>query len=272
MQSFPANMPTGQDDIEQNDPVYLEDFENDDLIFFRSDFGFAINIKTQSFLLFQRINGDWYDDKLPLSDLRNATETALEAGEYYSENQFRGARGIGQSIGIALRNSMEKSNARNGTGITLHFRSIERPTFFLNITDANERSSLMEALRQVLADGKMRTPYRVMSHEIEDIFRRPTKEHIVKTEKAEMRTGLRKSHTSIGFNGYLGILIFAACATFPIWYAIREYSFQVNGYYSKVLTVDFVVYFVIAAIGARIALGIYKTVKFWIWEAKQGTV
>jgi len=272
MQSFPTDMPIGPDDIEQDDPLYLEDFENDDLVFFRNDFGFAINIKNQSFLLFQQINGDWYDDKLPLSDLRKATETALEAGEYYTENQFGGARGIGQPAGVALRNSIEKSKAKNSTGITLHFKSIERPTFFLNITDENERLRLMEALRQALSDGKMQTPYRVISSEIEDIFHRPTEEDIVEAEKAEIRIDLRKSHTRIGFNGYLGIVIFSACAILPIWYALQEYGFQINGYYSKAFAIDFAGYFMIAAIAARITLGIYKAVRFWVWEARQDTI
>lgn len=254
------------EDLPDDAPVYIEDFTEDDLVYFHRTIGIAINIEKQSLILFERVGREWYDQTLPLSNLRNATEINVEAAEYINQNQFGGARGIGHGVANAIRNATEQSKARRGTGIKLSFRSVERPSFLINITDETERARLMEALQQAISDGKMQTPYRVIPDGVCEAYRRPTKADLEKADAAARPVERRTAKTKISGREYLGILIFSACAVLPIFYAIREYGFRINGYYLKFHAFDAIIYFIMAAIGAWIGLLTFKALRFWIWD------
>jgi len=267
MQPLPFELDTQQQTDE--DELWLSDFENDDLIYFGFDRGFSISLANQSLLLFQRINGDWYDERLSLNDLRNATETVGHADEYFSQNQFGGARGIGQSIGVAMRNSLEKSKAKRETGITLHFRSIQRPTLLINILDSNERSKLMEALRQALNDQHMQSPYRVIPDSVREAFTPLTPEDIEEMEAKARLAKIRSQRTKIGVRGYLGILAFGALGVLPFHMVVRDFGTKVNGHGVGFYLSDASIYFAICAAFGWGALYVLKLIGFWIWEAKQ---
>ncbi len=260
-----ADMPLGPETIDHDDPIFIEDFEGDEFVYFRDRMGFSINVENQTMVLFQRINGEWFDDKIALADLRRATENAPQSEDLYFQNQMSGARGIGQSIGLAMRNSVEQSKARNGTGITLHFRSVERPTFFINITDEEERTKLMEAFRQAISDGAMRTPLRIIPDEVRKAYTQRTDEEIKQAATDEKRTELKIAQTRIGARGYMGILIFGALGVLPFYYAVRFYSYSVNGRYPTLFAFDAFVYFLICAACGWLALVMFKYLRLWVY-------
>ncbi len=249
--------------------LWISDFADDDLTYFGLDRGFSINLASQSLLLFQRINGSWLDERRPLNDLRNATENVGYAGEHFVQNQFGGARGIGQSIGVALRNSMERTSAKHETGIVLHLRSIERPTLLINIVDTTERKKLMEALRQALTDQHMQSAYRVIPESVRTAYTPLTQEDIAEMKAKEHRAKIRAEKTKIGVWGYLGILAFGAFGVLPFYLAVQAYGTKVNGHAVGFYMFDASIYFVICAAVGWIGLYTIKLAKFWIWETKQ---
>ena len=257
--------------VRSTSDLWIFDFADDDLIYFGIDRGFAINLAHQSLLLFHRVNGEWLNEKLSLGDLRNATETVGHADEYSSQNQFGGARGIGQSIGVAMRNSMEKSKAKRETGITLHFRSIQRPTLLINILDSNERKKLMEALRQALTDQHMRSPYRVIPDSVREAFSPLTPEEIEEMEAKARFAEIRTVKTKIGVLGYLGVLMFGLLGILPFYMAVRTYGTKVNGHAVGFYLFDATIYFLVCTVVGWIGLYAFKYLKFWFWEAQQAS-
>jgi hypothetical protein len=255
--------------IHDTSDIWLSDFENDDLIYFTKDVGLSINLRNRTLLLFQKANGEWFEVKLPLGDLRGATEVTGVADEYYPGTQLGGTRGIGQSIGVALRNSMEQAKAKRETGIALHLKSIEQPTLFMQILDAEERKKLMEALRQVLEDQHMRSPYRNISDDVREAYTPLTQADLDGIAAQEQRAKLRATKTRIGLRGHIGVLMFGLLGVLPFYMAVRAYGMKVNGHAVGFYLFDATVYFAICAVIGWISLYAFKCVKFWLWETHQ---
>ncbi|WP_208347472.1 hypothetical protein [Pseudaestuariivita rosea] len=252
-------------DTEELPLLFLEDFEHDDLVYFRGNVGFSINIKKQSLILFEKVNGLWEDAVLPLSDLRKTTETVPSTDDYYYLHSG-GARGIGGSIGLALKNTVEQSKAKKETGIVLHFRSIERPTFFLHLVDSHERSQLMEALRQVLSDGMMRQPYRIIPDEIKDIYRQLTDDDIAEIEEQEQRSERRRKATNVSWRGYLVLVMVSLLLAGPVYYFYRHNIIGETSKFDAVDQENMILTFVVLFILGRMIVGLFKLIRFWMTE------
>lgn len=258
MQAFQVKTEEAVDDIDGSDAIFIEDFENDDVVYFRDNIGMAINIEKKSLLLFERIGGDWYDDALPLSDLRDVKNISIEAAEYINQNQFGGARGIGQGVAVAIRNASEQSKARRGTGVELHFRSVERPSFLINIADEQERARLMEALRQVNSDGYMKTPYRVIPNDVREAYRRITQVDIEQNAEHQRRALYRKAKTRVSWLEYAGLAIVSLLVTFPIFAAYKNAIIAERGHFPDINHDNAILIFFAVFIACRLLLGFAK--------------
>ncbi|WP_417794784.1 hypothetical protein [Terasakiella pusilla] len=169
--------------------MYLDEFETDDLVFFAGNTGVSINIDQKRLVLFWAIGREWSTETLALDILRGATEKVVSPSEFFS----LGVSPIGETIGIAIRNSMEKSKAKNATGVELKLRSTDVPTFFLNVSEDTTRASVMEAFRQVLEEGGVVKPYRNISQAIRYEFKRPTVEELKRDAEKLKREEERRS-------------------------------------------------------------------------------
>ncbi|WP_226550419.1 hypothetical protein [Celeribacter naphthalenivorans] len=190
-----------------NDEIFIDDFQNDDLVFFHEGAGISINMKKQRMILFQKVGGDWFDHAEPLSALRGVAECDPETAQYgYEGAQHGSARGTGLAVGLAVRNAVEKAKARNATGVELRFKSVERPSFLFNILDEKERERLLEAFRQVLSDGAVATPYRKIPDDIVDIYTPLTDEDLLKAENLDRAEREKRDKISLNGRDYFTIL------------------------------------------------------------------
>ncbi len=269
MQPASYDVEANSGDVNEGEPVFLDDFDGDDLIYFRGNIGLSISIAAQSLRLFERISGEWYDAVLPLSDLRDIRENHVEAAEYFNQNQFGGARGIGQGVAVAIKNASAQSKARSKTGIMLYFRSVERPSFLINITDERERTQLMEALRQAYADGQMTVPFHVIPDDVRDALRRPTKSDVDRVARRQERIMRRKEKTKVSWLEYLGLALIALLITLPIFEAYKASVIAERGNFPDVNRDNIVLIFVGALIACRLALGFIKTVAFLLTDKPQ---
>jgi hypothetical protein len=137
--------------------LYTDEFEDDDLIYFTEDKGLTVNIEAKRLLLFEKTPEGWVDSTYELQELRRVQEHVPDTVEYYSTQTPGGVAGIGHSIGIALRNTLEARKAKMTSGVVLNLRDVEMPRFFIAVPDSQTRASLMEAFRQILEDGAMET-------------------------------------------------------------------------------------------------------------------
>ena len=254
--------------VDENE-LWLTDFENDDLVYFFKDVGLSINIAKQSLVVFEQIGGEWFDDKMPLSDLRDAYDINLTPAHHYGNRERSASRGVGQAVGLSIVNSIERSRARRGTGIELRFRSIDRPRFLFNITDSQERSKVMEALRQVLSDGQVKTPLRVIPFDVQDAYTPLTQEDIAEQEALEQRNKLRRDKTRLNLRDYVRIMLFGILGILPIHLFIQHNVSIREGYNIKFEAFGAFVYFLIGVVVGWLLVATFKLFKFWLWEARQ---
>ncbi|WP_299733104.1 hypothetical protein [uncultured Tateyamaria sp.] len=208
--------------------LYLDDFSQDDVMFFTSDVGLAINIAKDRLILF-RYKDEWSHAIHALSYLHQVQESVGQAEEFFRVGGSGGARGIGEGVGLAIRNSRAKSRASAETGIKLSLRSTKEPTLFLNILDQTRRERLFEALRQVLNDGVVSTPYRISGNYVSTQYRRPTpaelehrKVYAAKQAKWEARKAEKAQAAKPKLSDVLNMVIIAAVATWPTAWVGRE--------------------------------------------------
>jgi len=253
------------------DELFIEDFENDDVVYFRKNIGLAINIRKQSLLLFERVRGEWFDATLPLSDLRHASEIKVQAAEYYRLSSSRGARGIGEGVGMAIRNSSEQSKARRETGVELHFRSVERPSFLINIVDNRERAQLREALRQAISDGKMVTPFRVIPNDVREAYSPITQADIDQDVEKQQRALRKKEKTRVSWLEYLGIALVSLLATFPLYSVYKDAVIASRGNFPDVYADNAALIFIGLLVACRLLLGFAKSIAFRLKEGLQSS-
>ena len=243
--------------------LYIDDFEHDDLVVFGKSKGVSINLELQRVLLFQRSPQGWIEEEFKLGDLRGVTERITEADQIYMIGGG-GARGIGQSIGAAARNSLENQKAKKTTGIELQIRSTDTPRFFLNILDPSYREASLEAFRQVLEDGKMERPFRRIPKDVTDAYYRPTEEDLAEATATEVRKGLRRSRTKLGLKDYIFIVV----ATLPAWAIYRLTVLSGLSRFEDILfeTRGFLVIWLPVA---WLSTKCIKLIQFWLWEAQE---
>ena len=168
--------------------IYLDEFDQDDLVYFSDRDGIAVNLEEKRMILFQKSVHGFSSVKMPIDDLVSAQVSVVTPGRHIAGHSGRvgvsgAAEALGGGLGAARLNSKAKADARKATGIELRIRSIDNPKRFLQIADERERNSVAEALRQILEEGRMPEPYRLIPGIVRVKHRRPT-EGDIEREKA----------------------------------------------------------------------------------------
>ncbi len=252
-----------------NSELWLDDFEHDDVVFFGRDSGFAINLSKDRLIVFQRSNGDWYNEDMKLDVLRSAREIVPYASRQIGISSQGSAHAIGQGIGMAISNAMENGKARRSTGIELSLRSVDQPSFFLNVNDEKTRQSVLEALQQALNDRMMTTPYRLMPEHVRDCYTPLTEEDIAEQAAQVERQRVKRTKTRLTIGDYIIALFFGAIAILPFHWIVQWNAQQLHGRQNKLYAFDAFNYFWMSAIVALFLVMLWKLVRFWIWEARQ---
>lgn len=208
--------------------LFFDDFQMDDVVYFTNDFGITINVAKDRFIVF-RHGGTWTHDIHSLSYLHRIQDCVGQAEEFFRIGAAGGARAIGEGVGLAIRNSREKTRASAETGIKLSLRSTKEPTLFLNILDQTRRERLFEALRQVVNDGGVNSPYRIFNSQVSMQYRRPSAtelEHRKAYAAKQARWAERKVEKATAakprWSDILFTPIIAAIATWPTAWIGRE--------------------------------------------------
>jgi hypothetical protein len=134
--------------------MFVDEFGNDDILFFTEKSGIAINIAKDRLLIFKKVS-IWFDEEFSLTDIRGTTEVIYQANELAVTGGRRDAKTV---LAVAFSNSRENTKAQNSTGVQLSLRSTKTPNVFLNAPDNDKRASLMEAIRQALEGTSINCP------------------------------------------------------------------------------------------------------------------
>ncbi|MFV1463170.1 MULTISPECIES: hypothetical protein [unclassified Phaeobacter] len=255
-------------DDETSDPdVFTHDFEADDVVFFTRDAGFAINVSKARLIIFEKALGLWNDETVKLHMLRGAREhTPSTAGDMYYSSGV-GSRAIGQSVANAIRATVDAAKIRNGTGVELSFRSVNKPVLFLQVLDGQTRMKLMEALRQVLEDGRVYTAYREISDDVKEAFRERTDEEIeqgeIQDQQRQARQAKRKRALRVSWSAYALMALIAGGLASPAFDHFGHLVFsdaQTNAHFAT----DYkIVFFLALVVALRMMVGVAKRVRFW---------
>lgn len=209
------------------DQLYIDDFERDPIVLFDRYFGFAINPKTNTLRIFRKVDsGTWKHQCFDLGMLRKIERISLAPAEFTS---FGG--GVGGAIGMALRESMERSKSAKGTGVRIYLRSVDTPSVFVSIALENLEAAY-EALNQV-ADGE--TPngaVRFIPPAISQVFYRPTAEEIAHEKFKAERAKRRLQSLIPSWKTIVGSGVVAGIATWPSYLITQKLVFADTGSYS----------------------------------------
>ncbi|MGP3698966.1 hypothetical protein [Rhodobacter sp. NSM] len=205
--------------VDDRDEVYLQDFEEDDLVYFTTHQGIAANLDLGRVILFDKRAFGWVSEKIALADLRRVETISTTPG---SEGYFAvgdGLHRVGASIGVAIKDSIAKAKARREAGLVLHLRSVDTPVFFIHEPDNSRHASLCEAFRQ-LFEGEMRRPFHVVPPEVERAFVAPTPAEIAAQEVRDAENEVRRRVTSVSGRQIKGLTVVALGV--PIAFAIYQ--------------------------------------------------
>ena len=143
--------------------IDLNDIKKSDIAWFQGKTGFSINIGRDQFILFSRHDGGlaqktkWDHTTLKVSDIRSFKKVTGIASEYSVSGHYSGLSGsaqqVGQGVGLAIKNAMEKSKAKSNTGIEFQLRSTQMPIFFVQISGERKQDQVIEGFNQLLQDG-----------------------------------------------------------------------------------------------------------------------
>lgn len=244
--------------------IYIDDFEHNDLVFFSSSSGIAINLTTGRVLLFQSTLGRWKYEQYTLADIRNAVESAPVADHYTAIGQANAAQNIGQNIRAAAQNASAQARASSQTGIIIALKSTALPEFLIQVVDTQSRKSLMEALRQVLQDGRLQTPFRVIPDEVKDFYYRPTASELAEQVAREQCHKDRKKATYIRLWEY-GLVTVLALGLVVLAWGSYKISVPPEARLFSVSTLeDFILYFGCVTAVCILALKAWKNIRFLV--------
>ena len=258
------------DDETGDQDVFTHDFESDDVVFFTRDAGLAINVSKARLIIFEKVLGLWNDETAKLNMLRGARElNPTAAGDVYYSSGV-GARAIGQSVANAISAATDAAKIRNGTGVELSFRSVHKPVLFLQIFDGRTRQKLMEALRQVLEDGKVFTAYRDIPDEVREAFRERTDEEIkqgeIQDRQKQVRQAKRKQALQVSWKAYAIIAVIAGGMASPAFERFGHLVFANAQQHTHFATDYKIVFFLALVVALRLMVGVAKRVRFWLAE------
>ncbi|MGR3616090.1 MAG: hypothetical protein ACU0BB_08620 [Paracoccaceae bacterium] len=198
-----------------SEKICLEDFTNDDLVFFTGQVGLTLNLESSTFRLFRKIVGDWEFEEHPLSTIRSIAVHEVSPTRHTADGIGRWSKRAGQDIAVAIKNSQEKTSARRQTGLELMLRSVNEPRVFFVIPPGLQRDRLYEALSQVLEEGKLNGRLDAMPSSVRAQFHKATPEEKKKREK---RVSILKQ---IFLPTRKSLTIFAAlCFPWVIWVSL----------------------------------------------------
>lgn len=129
--------------------LYIDDFENDDVVCFSAAYRISINTQKRTFRVFESRGSAWIHIKFQLSDLRSIERVSVSPQREIAGN-YGSAKGMGDGIRVAISNSVEKSKAKSQTGGKIYLKSVDLPSVFLTIQSQTERERLYEALHQII--------------------------------------------------------------------------------------------------------------------------
>lgn len=241
---------------------YIDDFEHDDLVFLSSSSGIAINLTTGRVLLFQSTLGRWKHERYTLADIRNAEESAPVADHYTAIGQANAGQNIGQNIRAAAQNASAQARASSQTGIIIALKSTALPEFLVQVVDTPSRKSLIEALRQVLQDGALRTPFRVIPDEVKDFYYRPTASDLVEKAAREQRHKDRKKATYIRVWEYGLVTVLALGFVVLAWGIYKSNVPPEVRSFSVSTLEDFILYSIGMIVVCILALKAWKNIRF----------
>lgn len=242
--------------------IYIDDFEKDDLVFFSSSSGITINLTTGRVLLFQSTLGRWKHEQYILADIRNTVESAPVADHYTAIGQANVGQNIGQSIRAAANNASAQARANSQTGVVIALKSTALPEFLIQVVDTPSRKSLIEALRQVLQDGRLRTPFRVIPEEVKDFYYRPTASELAEQAAREQRHKDRKMATYIRVWEY-GLVTVLALGLVVLAWGLYKSNVPPEARSLSVSTLeDFILYFGGVTAVCILALKVWKNIRF----------
>ncbi|MHC9237256.1 hypothetical protein ACX9MO_16645 [Pseudooceanicola sp. 502str34] len=122
--------------------------------------GIAIDPESNTLILLTRASSSstWQQAIHQVDDIRSIKRASFAPDEFFDSSRSGGglagaAHDLGSSIGLAIRNSMERKKAAARSGLELMLRSLETPKFFVNIPDENQLLRAYEAVSQVI-DGR----------------------------------------------------------------------------------------------------------------------
>lgn len=188
--------------------MFLDEFENDQFTLFGNVSGISISTDKRRLITFFKADGAWLHKSISWDEIRSVVKETLTPNEFIHMGGG-GARGIGEGIGTAIRNSVEKSKAKKASGIALELKSIDTPRLFLSFPEESDRNRVFEAVRQFL-EGDLSGTYQKIPTSVAKNLRRPTTEEVAAAERAaaNKRAFVRGAIKVVGVISVVGAVVF----------------------------------------------------------------
>lgn len=188
--------------------MFLDEFETDQFTLFGNVSGISISTDKRRLITFFKADGAWLHKSISWDEIRSVVKETLTPNEFIHMGGG-GARGVGEGIGTAIRNSVEKSKAKKASGIALELKSIDTPRLFLSFPEESDRNRVFEAVRQFL-EGDLSGTYQKIPTSVAKKLRRPTVEEVAAAERAaaNKRAFVRGAIKIVGVISVVGAVVF----------------------------------------------------------------
>jgi hypothetical protein len=132
----------------------VNELEDSDYVYLREHGGFALNNKNKVLtVVFPSKNDEWTVYEVPVSDCRGFEIRSVTPDKIELLSTQGGLKGVGEGIGVSIRNKVARDRAKAANGIVLQLKSLETPEAFIHVAEEDSRIVASEALRQFIEEG-----------------------------------------------------------------------------------------------------------------------
>jgi hypothetical protein len=161
--------------------IDYDDFKDDDVIIIEGGSGISISQSKDRFLLFKAENVSGAPPwkiiaELPVNKIRGvekvdgSVERSLEVNVRVGGGLSAAARGIGEGVGGALRDAVDKRKAKKETGLLFDLDWFDEPAFFVNIPDPKTRNQANVCLRHIFEGRALEGTVREVDYRVPRSF------------------------------------------------------------------------------------------------------
>ncbi|QFT47795.1 hypothetical protein FIU97_14530 [Roseivivax sp. THAF40] len=154
--------------------MFVDQFEDGDVIYFDANDGLTINTDLNRLLIFRNTARGWIVREFSSSDVLDLSEEEVVSGaDQATHGWATKAHAVGAGMGAPIITSRQMEASRNLTGVRIKLRSTDLPNIFIHVSNPWERKAFVDAMRQALRGGRIYEFYGDVPDHVRQVFQRP---------------------------------------------------------------------------------------------------